>query len=131
MKNETTMREFLGKAAELHEHKAAVHKAAAESHRKMAEAARTAHNATADKVTKAFYKTNFEHHGAKAAHHEELHKAHSGMADACKAAAFDIGSSNEAKVEAPAGMQKNSVVEEFWQQFRATAPLRGYGELLK
>jgi DNA-directed RNA polymerase subunit RPC12/RpoP len=93
-----------GKAAGFHEQVAAAHKAAGESDKEMADAHKSFGKVPEKaedeqgKAHKAFHKVGFDHHTAKAAHHEKMHKLHSAMCDACKAAAADLGGA-EAKAD--------------------------------
>jgi len=115
-KDKAVLSGYFGKAAAFHEEAAAGEKEAADSHRIMAEAHRNAHKASGDKVEKVFHKAGYEHHCGKVAHHEKLRSAHSAMGDACKAAAFDLGSDG-AKAAAPTDLTKNApdVVADFWR----------------
>jgi len=114
------LKAHFGKAAAFHEHKAACHKAASTSHADLAEAHKAMmefHSKTkkADggdeeeksfhKASHAFHKASHTHHVDKASHHEKLHKAHSTMCDACKAAAESVGN-EEAKADGAGDMTK-------------------------
>jgi DNA-directed RNA polymerase subunit RPC12/RpoP len=97
------LKAHFGKAAGFHEQKAACHKAAGEKHDEMAEAHKEA--GKEEGANKAFHKVGAAHHAFKAAHHEKLHKAHSAMAEHCKAAAEGLGN-EEAKADTSSDMTK-------------------------